>query len=250
LKRDEEGLQDILEAITENEDKETAEKQTESKCSSRLFGLLSNFTTQMTSVTIQNENTFLGDKDVRPALLARLLVEYQCEPDTIFIEELGLCRGQVRIDLAVVNGQLHGFEIKSDRDSLRRLSGQVDIYNKVFDRVTLVVGDRHLDEAVNILPTWWGILRIIREKDGIRFKPLRKGRMNPRRERRALVELLWLEEALALLEQRNEAHGIRGKPRRVVWDKLCKCYTTDEIAENVRQRLKARVVRQVHALPS
>ena len=37
----------------------------------------------------------------------------------IDVEELGVCRGRVRVDVAVVNGTLHGYEIKSDRDSLR-----------------------------------------------------------------------------------------------------------------------------------
>ena len=65
------------------------------------------------------------------------------------VDELGVCRGQVRIDVAVVNGRFHGYEIKSDRDSLRRLDGQVDLYSKVLDRATIVVGDRHFTEALN-----------------------------------------------------------------------------------------------------
>jgi len=89
----------------------------------------------------------LCDSDIRTALLDRLQQRHQAEPDVAFLEELGLCRGQVFVDVTVVNGALHGYEIKSDRDSLRRLAGQVAFYGRVLDRATLVVGTRHLADA-------------------------------------------------------------------------------------------------------
>ena len=45
-------------------------------------------------------------------------------PDTLFIEELGLCQGQARIDSAAVTSVLHGYELKSNRDRLTRLASQ------------------------------------------------------------------------------------------------------------------------------
>src|SRR6266511_802692 len=71
----------------------------------------------------------IPDAAIRPALRERLLRRHATDADTVLIEELGLCRGKVRVDLALVNGSLHGFEIKSDRDSLRRLSAQVGLYS-------------------------------------------------------------------------------------------------------------------------
>lgn len=182
-----------------------------------------------------------SDADIRPALRSLLLSQHGDEPDTILVEELGFCRGRARIDLAVVNGQLHGYEIKSDRDSLRRLSSQIDLYGKVLDLATLVVGERHLREAAEMLPAWWSILRVDTSSTGPRFRTLRRGRENPDQDPRSLVELIWLDEAVALLEQRDAARGVRGKPRRVVWDRLCEHFALEEIAETVRCRLKARV---------
>ena len=92
-------------------------------------------------------NSSFGDADIRPALRTMLLSQLGSEPDTVLVEELGLCRGQVRVDIAVVNGLLQGYEIKSDRDSLRRLGIQVVLYWKVLDRATLVVCERHIVEA-------------------------------------------------------------------------------------------------------
>ena len=182
----------------------------------------------------------LGDSEVRPALRSRLLTQHARGTDTVVIEELGLCRGQVRVDLAVVNGSLHGFEIKSDRDSLRRLGTQVETYSKVLDRATIVTGLRHLPEVSGTVPTWWGILSIHPSKNGPRFKTVRREGKNPQRDPRALVELLWLDEAIALLERRDATRGVRGKPRPVVWDRVCENFDVEEIAATVCSRLKAR----------
>lgn len=183
-------------------------------------------------------DSVLGDAEVRPALRSRLLAEHG--RDTLFIEELGLSRGQVRIDLAAVNGSLHGYEIKSDRDTLRRLDRQLAIYNRVLDHATLVVGERHMERAVELLPRWWGLVRIDANSSGPQFTCLRRSRRNPRRHDRTLVELLWRDEALALLARRGLDRGVRSKPRFAVWDRLCEHLAVDEIAAEVRRCLKAR----------
>jgi len=185
-------------------------------------------------------SALLADTDIRPALKARLLAEHSSDSSTVLLEELGLCRGQVRIDLALVNGQLHGFEIKSDRDSLRRLASQADIYSKVFDQTTLVVGPRHLADALELIPCWWEVWLVESTLDGPTFKTIRPGTKNFRLEPRMLVELLWLETAVALLNNRGLARGIKGKPRCVVWDRICEEIDTQDIAQAVREQLRNR----------
>ena len=182
----------------------------------------------------------LGDSAIRARLRSRLLGQHGQDADTVLIEELGIGRGQVRIDIAVVNGLLHGYEIKSDRDSLRRLVTQVDIYGKVLDQATLVVGSRFLAEALDIVPAWWGVLHVRPTPQGMQFRTVRRPRRNPQRDPRVLVELLWSDQAIALLEDRNATRGVRGKPRRVVWDRICDRFDVDEIAAAVRARLKTR----------
>jgi len=189
----------------------------------------------------------VGDSAIRSSLRSRLLGEHGQDADTVLIEELGLCRGQVRIDIAVVNGLLHGYEIKSDRDSLRRLGTQVDIYGKVLDQATLVVGDRFLAEAFDLVPAWWGVLHVRPTSQGLQFRTVRRPRRNPQRDPRVLVELLWSDQAMALLVDRNATRGVRGKPRRVVWDRVCDSFGVDEIAGAVRAQLKARATNQAPA---
>ena len=189
----------------------------------------------------------LGDADLRPALRSTLIAKHADQPETVILEELGVCRGRVRVDVAVVNGSLHGYEIKSERDSLRRLSVQVDFYGKVLDRATLVVGEGHLAAALDLLPAWWGVLSIHQTAHEPRFKTVRRGRQNPRKDPRSLVEFLWLDDALALLETRDVARGVRGKPRRFVWDRICEHFSVDEIAAAVRAQLMARAATQALA---
>jgi hypothetical protein len=182
----------------------------------------------------------LRDAEIRSGLRDYLLRQHATEADTVLIEELGLRRGKVRVDLAVVNGSLHGFEIKSDRDSLRRLSAQVDLYSQVLDRATLVVGERFAPHATSRVPTWWGLMRVSPRGCRLQFTTLRRARLNPQRNARVLAEFLWAEHALQLLEERGTARGMRGKPRRILWDRVCECLSVDEIAAAVRDRLKAR----------
>jgi len=190
--------------------------------------------------TMLSRATVPGDRAIRESLLSRLRRRHEGEEDVAFMEELGLCRGEVRVDVAVVNGSLHGYEIKSDRDSLRRLSNQVALYGRVLDRATLVVGERHADDASALVPAWWELMIVRVSSAGIALKRIRAGRTNPALDPRALVELLWLEDARALLAARDSLHGYGRRPRVAVWDRICELYDVDEIADEVRARLKAR----------
>ena len=192
---------------------------------------------------LQPPELALDDVAVRALLRTNLSEQYAEESDTVIVDELGLCRGQNRVDVVVVNGLLHGYEIKSDRDTLRRLPTQVAMYNQVLDRMTLVAGEKHLAAATQMVPAWWGVTAVkIRQARPV-LKVLRKGRKNPARDPRALVELLWHSEALELLENRGLAKGVRGKPRAAVWDRVCEHFTLDEIARAVRCALKVRKAR-------
>lgn len=181
-----------------------------------------------------------GDSEIRLVLRHHLQRRWAEQPATLFIEELGLCRGQVRVDLAAVNGLLHGYEIKSDRDRLNRLPTQVQMYGTVVDRATIVTGRRHLHNVLKIVPAWWGVLSVDLDQGRTVVRSVRSARENPARVPRALAELLWRDEALALLESRQAARGVRSKPRAAIWDRLCEVFDVTEIAAAVRGRLRSR----------
>lgn len=53
-----------------------------------------------------------GDLEIRGGLLTDLRDKHGGDADAVVVEELGMCRGQVRVDVALVNGALHGYEVR------------------------------------------------------------------------------------------------------------------------------------------
>jgi hypothetical protein len=136
----------------------------------------------------------LGDWEIRHRLLAVLQRAHLDDAGTVVLEEFGVRNGSARIDVATVNGRIHGYEIKSDRDSLRRLSHQVVYFNSVADRMTLVVGSSHLIAATREVPDWWGIM-VARHNISNPFVTVRVDRDNPLQDGFSLVGLLRRDEA-------------------------------------------------------
>jgi hypothetical protein len=178
--------------------------------------------------------------DIRLALIEEMEKRHQYEADTLIREELGLCQGFARVDLAVVNGSVHGYEIKSEQDTLARLPGQAEIYNRTLDFVTIVAAPAHTHKISNIVPKWWGIWIAIQDDQGVRFESSREPSKNPDIDPFALAQLLWRDEVLqALTDQRLDA-GMRSKPRNELWKLLASELPLDDLGRIVRDRLKRR----------
>jgi hypothetical protein len=165
---------------------------------------------------------------------------HEAEAGTLILDELGLCQGAARVDLAVINGSLHGYEIKSECDTLERLPDQRYVYGRTLDFVTIVTSAKHAPKIRESVPRWWGIWAANPSTAGIELREVRRPRPNPAVDARAVAELLWRDEALEELESRALAHGLRGKPRRELWARLAAAMPLDELCAIVRDRLKQR----------
>jgi hypothetical protein len=162
------------------------------------------------------------------------------DDNTRIVEEMGIWSGSVRIDIAVINGTLSGFELKSDRDTLERLPAQIDLYSKVFDHVVLVVGERHAAKGVESIPSWWGVTVASEGAQGVELSALREPGRNPSVDPRILAKLLWKDEAIRVLEHRGSARGWRSKAVAAIHDYLASALTLEELSMAVRDALKAR----------
>jgi hypothetical protein len=183
----------------------------------------------------------LRDLDIRLALHERLERRHGHDPDARVVDEMGVLTGECRVDVAVINGRLEGFEIKSERDTLERLPRQIEAYGQVFDRMTMVCAERHLARVEEMVPSWWGIEVVSRTKSGwLRLIRSRPARANPCVETEAVAQLLWRAEALATLERVGAADGLRSKPRRILWTALASAMPKTELRREVRERLRAR----------
>lgn len=182
----------------------------------------------------------MRDRDVRSAVKNHLNRLHAGDPDTRIVEEMGLWSGSVRIDIAVINGEFCGFELKSDRDTLNRLPSQADIYSRIFDRVELVVGYRHAIKADPIVPEWWGITHAVAQSGVVTLHKHRAGNVNPAREPYLIAQLLWKDEAVAVLESLGLASGWRSKSVRRIHERLAEELPPDTLRQQVRSMLKIR----------
>lgn len=128
----------------------------------------------------------------------------------LLIEEMEVCSGRARIDLAVIGDCLIGIEIKSPKDDITRLPGQIKAYSQCFDLVVLVTDETLAQKADVLVPTWWGLV-IGEYKDGrIRYRFERRPEPNPNLNLDMLLALLWRDEMGALM---SDLMGEAPKPR-------------------------------------
>jgi|WetSurMetagenome_2_1015567.scaffolds.fasta_scaffold27066_2 hypothetical protein len=183
----------------------------------------------------------MKDSDIRAVLKNKILRRYLKDQDTVIIDELGINNGSSRVDVALVNGTIHGFEIKSDCDSLARLPDQIRAFCEVLDRVTLVVGYKLAGAALKMIPNWWGVKLAEQIPTGeIRLAEARSPRNNPQLDKLSIIKFLWREEALELLEEIASIEGFKLKPRKYIYEKLADVAELDVIRSRVRYQLKNR----------
>lgn len=162
-------------------------------------------------------------------------------PSVVKLDEFAIC-GEVRADIAVVNGHMTGYELKSASDNLKRLPKQIRYYSKVLDYCNLVVAENHFDKAIQILPPSWGVYVIEKTKKGsLRITKYKDAHIDRSLfDARSAVELLWREEALAILAKHGYDQGVRSQTRAFIWDRMVECFTPSQVRKIVRCQLKSR----------
>mgnify|MGYP001066909873 CR=1 FL=1 len=187
------------------------------------------------------ETAFLRDADIRRAAYRKLLRHAQACEDTLIVDELGLGHGACRVDIAVINGHIRGLEIKAESDTLIRLPRQIDAYGSVVDKATLIVAERHLSAAEEILPDWWGVVVASRAKSGsVAFQRVRGEHINHAIDPMMVARLLWRDEVVALLRSLGESERALRAPRAELYRLLTKSVSVRTLSRLVRDALKAR----------
>jgi hypothetical protein len=190
------------------------------------------------SVKIKINYPNTNDKVIRTTLKGKLEEQHKYDPIYRIIEELGVNHGSARVDIAVVNGVMHGYEIKSDRDTLQRLPEQIKAYNAVFNKMTIVVGLSHLYEAIYLVPDWWGVTLARTKSDGsLQLSEIRQADQNLWQDNLSLARLLWRDEALTILESLNVAKGVRTKTRSIIYERLAGNLDKRTLNDKVREKL-------------
>lgn len=154
----------------------------------------------------------LTDIDIRTALVDKLVRENETKEYRI-LEELVICDGKARADVAIANGLFKGYEIKSDVDTLDRLDNQIKMYDETFDKCIIVVGKKFEDKIEMYIPEHWGIMCAYENKFGnVSLKPIRSATFNKKITYGGLTDLLWNNE-LRLLMKNNKIRGYSNKTK-------------------------------------
>lgn len=118
----------------------------------------------------------------------------------LLVDELPICGHSARADLAWVSDTISGYEIKSQNDTLSRLSKQVDFYDRVFHYSTLVVAEKHVASAKRMLPEHWGFWVVPTNKLS-EFVIEREPSTNEHKCGAAISEFLWTHELLEIISE-------------------------------------------------
>lgn len=159
----------------------------------------------MTTASQTSVRTVPLEREIKAALIDRALESGDLKGGGVIISEMPVELWSRRVDLVVANGKLHAIEIKSDADSLKRLAGQVETYDRLFDKVTVVCGPKTAAVVREQTPEHVGLLVADNVNGRIVFREVRRGRTQVISDRRALLALLWRREIEALLRK----HGVK-----------------------------------------
>jgi hypothetical protein len=181
----------------------------------------------------------MRDQTIRQLLRRTELSKYINDPHSKVVEELELPVAGARVDIAVINGCMHGFEIKSAVDTLKRLPSQLDAYSKVFDFLSIITEAKHYKKVLSFLPSWVG-LYVCEEINGQEsIKEIQAPQRNTAKNGFFLAKLLWRDEIMSILGELSIPH--KKKDRNwIQCETLANNVNIEVLSELVRQKLKSR----------
>lgn len=191
------------------------------------------------------------DAEIRAALHRKELRAFHRCHDTLVIDELGLAHAKARIDIAVINGCVHGFEIKSAADALRRLPQQLELYEECLEKLTIVCAEKHIAGVRELTPHWCGITKVTKgPRGGMVFTTVREPKRNPNIQAYRLAHLLWRSEAVAILTQADAPPKVLRAPRKTLYKSLAAKFSVAEITAFIKQSMALRQDWRPHQSPA
>jgi hypothetical protein len=130
--------------------------------------------------------------------------------------------GASKADVAILNGTTTVYEIKSERDSLTRLEGQLANYRDVFASVVVIAGEKHVAALLRSVPRDVGVMSLTNRHQ---IRTLREPLDQPERiSPIAVLESLRTDEAKAILACLGEA--VPQVPNTMLRTELRHCFAS------------------------
>ena len=156
------------------------------------------------------------------------------------VYEFWVPRSNERADVAVIGSQMMGFEIKTERDTLKRLPRQIAAYDRLFDRCAVVLAERHVTAAMSIVPEWWGVIAIVTEDGQSFLRSMKSATPNNGVDPQTLVRLLWREEVRVALAALGNEPDPRAS-RLSMWNDLLDLINLNQLKATVRSAILTRI---------
>ena len=141
----------------------------------------------------------MKDFQIRQLLNRTELLKYHNDNESRVVEELDIVVAKARIDIAVINGSFHGYEIKGASDTLLRLPNQLIAYSYIFDYLTIITEEKYHKKVQDLVPDWVAVYTCSKKSDQLVIK--KEGSLNPHKNGFHLAQLLWREELFQVLDE-------------------------------------------------
>lgn len=145
-----------------------------------------------------------SEKEIK-ALLIDWLFEKGMVDNAVVINEMVVANWSRRADIAVANGRLYGFEIKSHFDTLKRLPGQVESFQAHFDKVVVVAASKFIKTLERDYPSEIGILEVYEVSGRAKLRQVRAGRISEVKDIFKLTSLITKSELERFVRQKGIA---------------------------------------------
>lgn len=182
--------------------------------------------------------TQLTDKELRAALLKRLKAQPMA-PRAI-LEEVRVHNGNAIADVVSIHRRPHCYEIKGETDAISRIVRQGAFYDRVFQRITLVTTDNHLESAARLASAHWGVM--VATYDRMKCEPtvryVRRATNSPSFDKQAALLTLWRSELLSLCAA-DEARLSRLN-RLGISEHIAKTHAANDISSWIGEKLAIR----------
>lgn len=180
------------------------------------------------------------DNEIRADLVDWLMLTHQGTPDVRIYHEFKVRSRSARADLVLLNGEMAGYEIKSDADTVVRLHKQVHAFSSVMDKVIIVVTDKNIEKSKVIIPEWCGLIHYIGGAEE-KFRVIEEPKPCPDRDAREVATLLSAAELYQALKRRGFSRGLSKAPLREMIEAFVSFLNSSEQRADILTALKARV---------
>ena len=141
----------------------------------------------------------------------------------------------------MLNGSFHGYEIKSERDTLERLPNQIEYYRKIFEYITIVTTEKYVEKISQIVPNFFGIFVVQKNRNGLKLRKIKSPKKNKNIDYLELSKLLWKDELKEILKE-NKIKKVSSLTRLELTKKVAENIPNNIIKKFVLTKIKNRTI--------